>query len=120
MKPETMMIDDVKCIREDKANAIADSVNGLKSVLIRTYSAGIHFGYLKKQDGKVGTLVNTRRIYTWQGACSLSQIARDGVDVENSKISVMIPENTFTEIIETMPLSGKALKNLMEAPEWKK
>ena len=120
MKPETMMIDDVKYVREDSISKNVVDTDGLKAVLIRTYSAGVHFGYLKKQDGKVGTLINTRRIYSWQGACSLSQVAVDGVDVDNSKISVAVSENTFTEIIETIPLTSKAWDNLMGAKSWKK
>ena len=120
MKPETMIIDDVRYIREDSISQEVVNTDGLKAVLIRTDSAGVHFGYLKDRTGKEGTLINTRRIYYWRGACSLSQVANDGVDVSNSKISVLVPENTFTEIIEIIPLSNKAFKNLMEAPEWKK
>ena len=120
MKPETMMIDGVKYVREDTLKKEVIDTDGLKAVIIRTNSAGVHFGYLKDHNGKEGTLINTRRIHYWSGACSLSQVARDGVDVSNSKISVMLPENTFTGIIEIMPLSSEAFKNLMEAPEWKK
>jgi hypothetical protein len=120
MQPETMMIDDVKYVREDSIKKEVIDTDGLKAVLIRTYSAGVHFGYLRERTGKEGTLINTRRIYSWQGACSLSQISQNGVDVKNSKISIAIPENTFTEITEIMPLSSEAFKNLMGAPEWKK
>ncbi len=37
-------------------------------VLVRTYSAGVHFGILVKRDGKEVTLANCRRIWSWNGA----------------------------------------------------
>lgn len=88
-------------------------------VLVRTYSAGVHFGRLKSRTGKEVVLTNARRLWSWKGACSLSQVAIDGVDLNTSKISVMVPEITLTEAIEIIPMSKEAAKMMMEAKSWK-
>lgn len=43
----------------------------LDYVIIRTYSAGVHAGYLESRNGKEVTLKNSRRLWYWDGAASL-------------------------------------------------
>lgn len=145
-QPKEIKIDDTRYIREDLTTFtpmgphecsihgdifvrkdslptyMAPPINGLKAVIIRSYAAGVHFGYLKSENftsaGKVVTLVNTRRIHTWNGACSLSQIAIDGIGGGN--VSVTLPEIEVVNVIETIPLSEKAKNNLYTQKEWKK
>lgn len=89
-------------------------------VLVRTYSAGVHFGTLKSRSGKEVILTNARRLWQWSGACSLSQVAIDGVNLSGSKISVVVPEITLTEAVELIPMSSKAGQTMMEAQSWQK
>lgn len=119
-KPKTMMIDEVKYVREDSIKSI--DINLSKLVLIRTYSAGVHFGTLQEHDRKTNhvTLINAKRIYEWSGACSLSQVAIDGVDLSSSKISTSVPVIILGRAIEIIPMSVKAATQLFEAEEWKK
>lgn len=91
-----------------------------KVTLVRTFSAGVHFGIVKKRKGKEVTLINARRLWSWEGACSLSQVAVDGVNLEESKISITVPEITLTEAIELIAMSDKAAEQMMEAKPWKK
>jgi hypothetical protein len=88
-------------------------------VLVRTYSAGVHFGELKSRDGKEVVLTNARRLWSWRGACSLSQVAIDGV-AEESKISVAVPEITLTEAIEIIPMSRNASDSMIRIKTWKR
>jgi hypothetical protein len=89
-------------------------------VLIRTYSAGVHFGVLKRRDGKEVELTTARRIWYWDGAASLSQMAVDGVSKpENCKFSVVLPSITLTEAIEIIPCTAKAVKSINGVKEWK-
>lgn len=89
-------------------------------VIIRTYSAGVHAGYLKSRDGKEVTLTNARRLWYWKGAASLSQLAGTGTsNIDACKFPAAIAEITLTEAIEIIPCTDKA-KNLIEsAKEWK-
>jgi hypothetical protein len=102
----------------------ADSPEGKKAVLIRSRDAGVHFGFLQKEEftpsGKVVTLSHTRRVYYWDGAASLSQMALEGVSKpENCKISVVLESNEIVNVIETLPLTKKSLDNLNSVKIWK-
>lgn len=92
-----------------------------KVCMIRTYSAGVHFGTLISRKGKECLLSMSRRVYYWSGACSLSQLAIDGSnDIENCKISKKLEKILLTEVIEIIPMTCIATTSLYGAKEWKK
>ena len=90
-----------------------------KAVIVRTYSAGVHFGTLAARNGTEVRLTATRRIWYWNKAFTLSKIAADGLDASSSKLSVFVPEIILTEAIEVIPVTPAANKNLLEAPAHK-
>lgn len=79
-------------------------------VLIRTYSAGVHFGKLLKREGKEALLDEARRIWSWDGAFTLSKVSTDGVG--SAKISTKVDQLLVIEAIEIMKLTEKAKGNL--------
>jgi len=88
--------------------------------LIRTYSAGVHFGKVTKRDGKEVELADARRIWYWEGAASLSQMAVDGVSKpDKCKFSVTVPTIVLTEAIEIISCTEKATNCILKVPEWK-
>jgi len=92
----------------------------LDYVIIRTYSAGVHAGYLESRNGKEVTLKNSRRLWYWDGAASLSQLAVDGVTKpENCKFAVVLPKIILTEAIEIIPCTEKAKLCIEGIKEWK-
>ena len=119
LEKTTIVIDGVEYVRRDSVTCAVE-INPDNIVLVRTYTAGVHFGTLKSRNGKEVLLANARRLFSWAGACSLSQIAIDGVDYENSKISVVIPEITLTEAIEIIPMEKNTANKMMGAVAWKK
>lgn len=88
----------------------------LKAVIVRTYSAGVHFGYLVKRSGKEVQLTKSRRIWYWRGANTLSEISQTGLDIANSKVAVPV-DITLTEAIEIIPCTEAAVKSL-ESAKW--
>jgi hypothetical protein len=113
-------------VRKDSVSgsSLAPSVDGMKPVLIRSYAAGVHFGYLKSQEdtlsGRVVVLTKTRRVWYWDGAASLSQMALEGVSKpEKCKFSVELDSNEIVNVIEILPLTDKALLNLYKVAVWK-
>jgi len=80
-------------------------------VIVRTYSAGVHFGKLVSHKGKEVILRDARRIWQWSGAFTLSAVATKGVD-SNSKLSVVVPSILLTEAIEIIPCNKEAVNNL--------
>ena len=77
-------------------------------VLIRTYSAGVHFGTLENKEGQEVTLKNARRLWSWTGALSLSEIAMNGITISGSKISVPVDEIVLTQAIEIISVNKKS------------
>jgi hypothetical protein len=94
--------------------------DGLPWVIVRAYSAGVFAGYLKSKDGDEVTLVNSRRIWTWYGAASLSQLAQEGVKKpKDCKIAMVEPIKTIKGRIEITPGTEAAKKSIDGVAEWK-
>lgn len=86
----------------------ADDLKG-KYCIIRTYSAGVHAGYLESKNGKEVVLRNARRLWRWAGAFTLSEISIDGVSKpEECKFSAAVDKIILTEAIEIIPCTDKA------------
>lgn len=89
-----------------------------KLVMIRTDRAGVHYGTLKDiksvSDGFDVHLEKARRVYSWAGAFTLSELATVGPIKTGSKISIEIPE-IFIRAIEVIPMTNKAADKLAES-----
>ena len=58
----------------------------LRYVIVRTYSAGVFAGNLESRNGREVVLRSARRIWYWDGAATLSQLAMEGTSKpENCK-----------------------------------
>jgi len=111
----------VKYVRADSVqNAQAAKLDGLTYVIVRTYSAGVFAGYLKQKDGKEVVLIKARRLWYWDGAASLSQLAEEGVSKpENCKFPCEVREITLTGAIEIIPATEKAMNSIAGVTVWK-
>jgi hypothetical protein len=94
-----------------------------KPVMIRTYSAGVHYGILNEVESTEGhydvELVNSRRIYSWVGAFTLSELATKGSEKnEGNKFSVTIP-SIFLKGIEIIEMTDNGFKNLNSVENFK-
>lgn len=89
----------------------------LQYVIVRTYSAGVHVGELEVRKGREVTLRNARRIWSWAGAFTLSEISQNGIS--GGRISCVVSEITLTEAIEIIPASQKAEECLRVITEYK-
>lgn len=99
----------------------APKLDGMSYCIVRTYSAGVFAGYLEKREGKEAVIRNVRRIWYWDGACSLSQLAKDGTAApDKCKFAVEVDRILVTEVIEIIECTEKAMKSIQGVPEWKK
>lgn len=97
----------------------AQSKDGMKAVIVRTYSAGVFYGYLKNQVGQEVELLDARRMWQWYGA-SLSECAQSGTpDATKCKFPEKVSYVKLLEAIEILDLTDKALKSLDEVKVWK-
>lgn len=91
-----------------------------KKVIIRANRAGVFFGELKSKNGNEVEMKNVRRLWYWEGACSLSQLAVDGTSKpDGCKFTVVVPEMTIFDIIEIIPCTQKAIESIEGVKEWK-
>jgi hypothetical protein len=84
-----------------------------KYVVVRTYSAGVEVGELVERKDKEVTLANSRKIWQWQGAFTLHEIAVSGVG-KGTRMSVEVSKAIVTEAIEVLTCTEEAEKNLRE------
>lgn len=95
--------------------------DGMEYCIVRTYSAGVFAGYIESRNGKEVVMRNARRLWQWDGAASLSQLAVDGVAApQNCKFPCEVDMITLTEAIEIIPATAKAQKSIAGVPVWKR
>lgn len=88
--------------------------------IIRATSAGVFFGTVTRKEGDEVTIKDCRRLWFWDGAASLSELAMNGVTKpKNCKFCVTVPEITVLGVIEIIPCTEKAVKNINKVPVWK-
>ncbi len=115
---EKLVIDGCTYVREDKAQ-MAEKLDGMQYCIIRTYSAGVHAGYLADRDGEEVVLVNARRIYYWAGAATLSEMANEGVaKPDECKFPATVAKIILTNAIEIIPCTERARVSLQNVPVW--
>ena len=89
-------------------------------VIVRTYSAGVFAGYLESRKGKEVKMSKARRLFYWDGASSLSQLAMEGVKhPENCKFPCEVDSVELMEAIEILRVTESARKNIASVPVWK-
>ena len=91
-----------------------------KKVIIRGDRSGVEFGTLA-QNGREVTLRNARRLWYWDGAATLSQLAKYGTSNPAScKFTVTVDSITILDAIEIIPCTDKAIKSIEEVREWRR
>jgi hypothetical protein len=95
-----------------------------KKVIIRSYGAGVFFGTLneaeKSEDEWTVELLDCRRIWKWNGACSITQLAVDGTKKPlDCKFTVTEESIIVSSVIEIHECSEKAVKSIKGVKEWK-
>ncbi|MDJ0702807.1 MAG: hypothetical protein QNJ46_05955 [Leptolyngbyaceae cyanobacterium MO_188.B28] len=88
-------------------------------VIVRTYSAGVFFGKLIGREDKEVLLQDARRLWYWEGAASLSQLAQSGTSLpEKCKFPEPVDEILVTEAIELLATTEEAQKSIDGVAVW--
>ena len=89
-------------------------------VIVRTESAGVFFGTLAEKEGNEVKLTNCRRIWYWDGAASVSELAVSGVtQPQRCKFSVPVKSIIVEGVIEIIPCEQKAIESINAVKEWR-
>jgi hypothetical protein len=119
-KTNELEINGIVYIPKTEAKQKAETFEGLEYKIIRTYSAGVHAGYLESRDGKEVVLRKSRRLYYWSGASTLSQLAMEGVKrPEECQFPCEVDKIILTEAIEIIDATEGARLSIAEVEIWK-
>lgn len=90
-----------------------------KYVIIRTIKAGVFAGILKEKEKDEVVLNDCRRIWYWDGAASISELAVNGVrKPTNCKFPAPVSEIGIIGVIEIIPCTEKAEASIRGVKEW--
>lgn len=91
-----------------------------KYVIVRGDRSGVFAGVLESQDGQRVVLKDCRRLWYWNGAASISQIAKEGVTrPKDCKFTVTVDTIAILDAIEIIPTTAVAEVNIKGVREWK-
>lgn len=92
-----------------------------KKVIVRGDRSGVFFGTLAEKQGQEVVLTGCRRIWFWDGACSISQLAVDGTqEPKKCNFTVTVDEIGILDAIEIIPCTEKAVISIEGVKEWKR
>lgn len=91
-----------------------------KYCIIRGRGFGVFAGTVKEVDDTCVLVENARRLWYWDGAASISQIAVEGVTApQNCKFSMAVDSIVLRDYIEIIPATAAAQKVIEEVKVWK-
>ena len=91
-----------------------------KYVIVRTFSAGVFAGTLESLAGRVAVIRDARRLWRWEGAASISQLAVEGTSSpDDCRFPAPVPRIMVLETIEIDEVTAAAEKVIREVPVWR-
>lgn len=91
-----------------------------KKVIVRGDRSGVFFGTLKAKEGREVTLTNCRRLWFWNGAASISQLATNGtMKPDDCKFTVTVESIAILDAIEIIMCTDEASASIEGVKEWK-
>ena len=88
--------------------------------IIRGDRSGVFYGELVARDGREVTIADCRRLWYWDGAASLSQLATEGTSApQHCKFTVSVAELIILDAIEILPCTAAAAASIEAVKEWR-
>jgi hypothetical protein len=90
-----------------------------KMFICRSYAAGVFAGEIESREGKEVVMRNARRLWFWDGAASLSQLANEGVSKpQHCKFPAEVDKVILTNVCEILTMTAKAVKSINGVKAW--
>ena len=113
-------IDGIIYVPKSEQKEKAETFNKMRYVIVRTYSAGVFAGYLESRKGKEAVIKKARKLWYWDGAATLAQLAMEGVSKpENCKFPCEVDTIELMEVIEILDCTKQAQESIKAVPIWK-
>lgn len=92
-----------------------------EKVIVRGDRSGVFFGTLAEKDGGEVKLEKCRRLWYWDGAASISQLATDGTKrPDECKFTVTVDSIMILDAIEIILCTPEAIASIEGVREWKR
>ena len=89
------------------------------AVIIRSVDSGVWLGNISETSGSTVSMTNARRLWWWEGAATLSQLAMEGTNKPNlCKFPCVVEKVTVLGVCEIIPVTQKALDSLNAVAVW--
>lgn len=92
-----------------------------KYSIVRCQGAGVFLAIVasRSKDGLQAKLKDSRRLWYWSGAASLSQLAVEGTKKPSEcKFPIAVPEMEVTGVLEIIPVTSASEKSLRGVSVW--
>lgn len=91
-----------------------------KYFIVRANRAGVFFGKVKERSHDEITMTNVRKLFYWDGACAVEELAMNGTKKPNNcKFTVEIPEMVIADPIQVIPCTENAVESINGVKTWK-
>ncbi|MBQ0119789.1 MAG: hypothetical protein KBT13_01525 [Bacteroidales bacterium] len=92
----------------------------MNKVIVRGDRSGLFFGELVSRSGKEVKLKNCRRLWYWEGAATINQLAVDGTCAPlRCKFTIAVPEIEILDAVEILYCTAKAADSISNVAIWK-
>ena len=91
-----------------------------KEIIARIERAGVFHGTLDYLDAEIIRMKDVRRIYSWEGALSVTDMAVNGISRGKITPPVSVVEFMSNNIIELNKCSEKATRSIELIQTWKR
>ena len=88
--------------------------------IVRANGAGVFFGKVVEENGDVVVMENARRLWYWEGASSLSELAQYGTaKPDNCKFPCAVDRIKIFNVLEILDCTDEAVESINGVKEWK-
>lgn len=117
---DSITVEGKEYVPKESVKKMAVDCEGKKYQIIRAYGAGVFAGYVEKRNGQEATMIKARRLYYWDGASTLSQLAMEGVKKPlNCKFPCEVERVELLQVIEILDCSEEAKASIQGVAIWK-
>ena len=112
-------VDGIVYVPKSTQKERAETFNKMKYVVVRTYSAGVFAGYMEKRTGQEVIMRKVRKLWYWDGAATLAELAVEGVSKpQTCKFPCEVDRIELLQAIEILDCTKKAQESLISVPIW--
>lgn len=104
-----------------KIAGISNEVKAPRKYIVRARDAGVFYGEIVERTHDEITMKNVRKLWHWNGACAVEQLALEGVKrPDDCKFTVVVPSMIIANPIQIIEASEQACVSIEGVREWKR